>query len=101
MRLAVSHTYFNKKLEEFGHGHDDDIRRIMELEKKQLHKGFPTSEPAKFAVDADDSIDGNSGLSDASRSILAQCLSIIKDNPYPDLEIDFAIPVMKNCIRKF
>lgn len=102
MRLAVSHSYFNKKLEEFGQGNDDGIRQMMELEEKQLQNAFPTPEPevvAVIEVNADD--DDDSNLSDASKSILAKHLALIEDKQLSDLEIDFALPVMKTCFRKF
>lgn len=100
MRLAVSHTYFNKKLDEFGQGHEDDVLQIMEMEKKKLQKAFPIPDTQVIAEKAD--VDhGNSSLSEASRAIHAQRLALIEDIPHSDLEIDFAVPAMKQCFRKF
>lgn len=41
MSQAVLQTFFNKKLDEFGHGHDEDIIKMMDLEKQKLHETFP------------------------------------------------------------
>ena len=102
MRLAVSHTFFNKKLDEYGHGHDAELLKMMELEKAELIKSTPSPDcvsPAVEEVQVQD--DGtHCVLSDASRRILDQRLSLIKDNVHPELEIDFALPVLKTCARK-
>ena len=71
MRLAVSHSYFNKKLDEFGLGHDEAINRIMEIEKKELERTHPThSIPA-----CEETINmevGDSNMSEASKAIFMQ-----------------------------
>jgi hypothetical protein len=100
MRLAVSHTYFNKKLDEFGQGHDDDILEMMELQKIELQKAFPTTKQPQVIEMGVDSDDGNSSLTNASKEIFAQRLSLIEEIPHSDLEIHFSVPVMKNCPRK-
>ena len=45
MRLAVSHTYFNKKLDEFGQSYDEAINQMLEVEKKVLQKKIPAQHP--------------------------------------------------------
>ena len=99
MRLAVSHSYFNKKLDEFGLGHDEAINRIMEIEKKELERTHPThSIPA-----CEETINievGDSNMSEASKAIYAKRLALIQDAPQSDLEIDFSLPIMKKCFRK-
>lgn len=97
MRLAVSHTYFNKKLDEFGQGHDDDILEMMELQKIELQKAFPTTKQPQVIEMGVDSDDGNSSLTNASKAIFAQRLALIEEIPHSDLEINFSVPVMKNC----
>lgn len=86
MQLAVSHTYFNKKLEEFGHGHDDAIKQLMVLEEKQLQKAFPIPDP-EIGMQELSTDDVDSSLSDASKSIFAKRLALIQDTPQSDLEI--------------
>ena len=100
MRLAVSHTYFNKKLDEFGQGHDDDILEMMELQNIELQKAFPTTKQPQVIEMGVDSDDGNSSLTNASKAIFAQRLALIEEIPHSDLEINFSVPVMKNCSRK-
>ena len=41
MRLATSHTFFNKKLDGFGHDHDASIKEMMDLEQRKLKQTFP------------------------------------------------------------
>ncbi|CAB4033570.1 Hypothetical predicted protein [Paramuricea clavata] len=96
MRLAVSHIYFNKKLDEFGQGHDD-ILKMMELQKIELQKTFPTTKQLQVIEMGVDSDDGNSSLTNASKAIFAQRLALIEEIPHSDLEIKFSVPVMKNC----
>ncbi len=100
MRLAVSHTFFNKKLDEYGEGHDESIRQIIKLEKAELQKCFPIPENCVVEEDIDPDV-GNCSMSEASKAIHAKRLSLIKDIPESDLEIDFSVPVLKMCIRKF
>ena len=45
MRLAVLHTYFNKKLDEFGPSYDEAINQMLEVERKVLQKKIPVQQP--------------------------------------------------------
>ena len=96
MRLAVSHTYFNKKFDDFGQ-YQDDILEMMELQKIELQKTFPTTKQPQVSEMGVDSDDGNSRLTNASKAIFAQRLALIEEIPHSDLEINFSVPVMKNC----
>ena len=70
MRLAVSHTFFNTKLDEFGHGHDASIKEMMDLEQQKLKQTFPVeNEETAMAKDCEAN-DESSSLSEASQRIL-------------------------------
>ena len=99
MKLAVSHPYFNKKLEEFGKNHDESVQEILKVEKKILQKKIPAQQPK--AVNPEDQVDKHSEMSEASKLILAKRLSLITETlPDSDLECDFSIHAMKRCFRK-
>ena len=44
--------------------------------------------------------DDSSSFSEASQRILQQCIGVIENNFDSDIEMDFALPAMKKCIRK-
>lgn len=101
MRLTVSHTFFNKKLDEFGHGHDAELIKMMDLEKSKLMISFPAADVQSAQVnDGQLKVDGNCSMSDMSRQILDQRLSLIKGDVHSELEVEFAAPIMKECVRK-
>ena len=71
MRLAVSHTFFNKKLHEFGHGHDATIIEMMNLEKQKLNEAFPVSmEETGLEKECERAGDDGCSLSEASQRII-------------------------------
>eukprot|EP00794_Sanderia_malayensis_P014498 gene14498-16005_t len=96
MRLAVSHTYFNKKLDQLRVMHDADVTRLMEIEKRKLQAAFAVPERTPIAETA---TDGNSSLSEASKAIHAQRMALIEDIPPLDLEFDFTMLALRNCAQ--
>ena len=38
LRLAVSHTYLNKKMDEFGQNHDQSLKKLMEIDTQLLRQ---------------------------------------------------------------
>ena len=100
MRLAVSHTYFNKKLDEFGQSYDEAINQMLEVEKKVLQKKIPAQHPTSVNQQNPEADNHDLEMSESSKLICAKRLALIAEKPLPDIEIDFSIPVMKKCHRK-
>ena len=44
---------------------------------------------------------GDSNMSEASKAIYAKRLALIENAPQSDMGIDFSLPIMKKCFRKF
>ena len=100
MRLAVSHTFFNKELQEFGYGHDAFIKEMMDLEQQKLKQTFPAENEETAMAKECEANDDSSSLSEASQRILRQRIGLIENNLDTDLEIDSALPALKKYIRK-
>eukprot|EP00794_Sanderia_malayensis_P010330 gene10330-11403_t len=98
MGLAVSHTYFNKKLDQLGVMHDADVTRLMEIEKRKLQAAFPVPECTPIAETV---TDGNSSLSEASKAIHAQRMALVEDIKPLDLEFDFTMPALRKCAPSY
>eukprot|EP00794_Sanderia_malayensis_P014507 gene14507-16016_t len=93
MRLAVSRTYFNKKLDQLRVMHDADVTRLMEIEKRKLQAAFPV--PERTAI-AETVTDGNSSLSEHPKPSMLSCVSLI--NPF--LQLSESSPVVKKHSEK-
>jgi hypothetical protein len=89
MRLAVSHTFFNKTLDEFGQSYDE-----------VLQKKIPAQQPTSVNQQNPEADNHDLEMSESSKLICAKRLALIAEKPLPDIEIDFSIPVMKKCHRK-
>ena len=100
MTLAVSHTFFNKKLDKFGHRYDANIKE-MDLEKQKRNEVFPVAMKKLTLRKNRKSWDDGCSLSDMSQQILRQRIALIIEDNFDSIpEIDFALPVMKKCICK-
>lgn len=99
MRLAVSHTYFNKKLDELGQAHDAPIHQILDVERKMLQKKFPKQDPEAASVQ-EQAEDCNTEKALMGK-YCAERLALIAAAPLPDLDIDFSVPVLKKCHRGY
>jgi hypothetical protein len=98
MRLSVSHTYFNKKLDELGQGHDATVCQMLDVQKKILQKKIHQQDPEP--VSRQDQLDDSDVPETPTATIFEKRLALIAAAPLPNLDVDFSIPVLRKCHRK-
>ncbi len=105
LRLTVSHTYLNKKMEEFGRDHNKLLLELKEKEEQILKKNNPellVKDPAQNEVHTAQASNDSTDLSALSKKLLDERLKLIPDiAPIDDNKFSLCIPQMKAMAGNF